>query len=196
MTKSQVRQQMWFGLVLWLALGAGLGYFLFETYQARVDWPVAFSHPDDFVPVSAYPVDAEVTWDWSQFGGELRRSNLETRYAVWLTVVYDVDGQSRQGRVKYASRMSLCGAQRNAQWAMAEGNAPVDLLMNVTDPSILTSSTYQAGRTSDVVSRLVIMGLVSVAWLVSPFYMRRKLAELTVESDAEVDAAEAMPLPR
>lgn len=164
-------RSFWLSMFIWLALGGLLGYFVYETIMARVDWPVAFSAESDFVPVLVYPVDAQVTRDWSRFGGQSFRDETEQIYAVWLTVMYKTQEQIKQGRVKYAGRMSWCGANGNAQWAMQPENHPLQILMSSKDPSILTSSTSQANRESEVIMRVAVISAITLVWLGSPFYL-------------------------
>lgn len=160
------------GILIWLIIGGVIGWFAYGAIQAREDWPVAFSRASDFVPVHAVPLSAEVRRDWSRFGGEHHgRTRQEYRHAVWLDVTYQFDGRTYTSPVKYRCRMSRCGAEGNAHYAMQQRNWPLEVLVSRLDPSIVTTSTYHADRADEVYLRVGMISLIGLVWLFTPVCM-------------------------
>ena len=60
------------GLLIWLVSGGFVGYLVHVQNESRVDWPVGFSSKEDFVPVHLHPTHADITRDWTRWGGGRR----------------------------------------------------------------------------------------------------------------------------
>lgn len=171
----QSQNSFFLSLVIWVFIGSVIGYFVYSQNESRVDWPVAFSSKNDFEPIQLYPTDARITRDWSQVGGDYPgRDAREYRFAVWLDVDYTYSGTRHSSSVKYAHRMSSCGAESNAHWAMQSANWPIEAYVNKHDPQILTTSLYYADRAMDIYIKNFIIGGFALAWLFSPLYLAFK----------------------